>query len=130
MIRQIIMILKTNYLLIYSIKSYNCSSIARVLKEQQNPLSVGLSLNRSEHSYCLPYQLHSRNIPTPSSVTPLQVCITYNMPNNEKNLLINIEIIQFYLSQNNRQLLLIIIQNNLGTIGQFFKPLWIILSSY
>ena len=70
--------------------SYNCSSIASVLNEQQNPLSVGLSLKRSEQSYCLPYQKHSRNIPTPSSVTPLQVCITYNRPNHGENLSINV----------------------------------------
>ena len=91
--------------------------MARVLNEQQNPLSVGLSLNKSEHSYSIPCQKHPRNIPTASSVTPLHVGITYNIANLGENLPTNVRNKSFYLSENFRQLILIIIQNALGTLS-------------
>ena len=69
---------KQIFLHTYCIKSYNCSSMAMVLNEQQKPSSVGRTWNRSEHRCFLPYQWHSRNIPNPSLS---QDCITYNIPN-------------------------------------------------
>ena len=82
-IQKVIRIRVKNKQFTYCKKSYNCSSIARVLNEQQNPLSVGLSLKRSEQGCGLPYQKHSRNIPN-SSLS--HDCITYNIPNYEEKL--------------------------------------------